>query len=340
MNKKFFFFGIAVAVIVGGGGWALKSFVLPQPVMVATALTSTAVEAVYATGTVEPSVMIPLSPKATGRLTAINADEGARVQKGAVLARFEDQDVAALVQQLTAQVTLAEKEFMRKEKLFSKKYVSVDAFDQARANLDVARAALKEALAKSDFLTLLAPADATIIRRDGEVGEVISAGTPVFYLSCCSPLRISAEVDEEDIVHVKNGMDVLIQSDAFPDQMFHGTVAAVTPKGDPVARSYRVRISFDEDTPLMIGMTAETNIIYNRADQAILVPVEAVNVKNNRVQRVISGVVEEVPVEVGIRGVRQIQIVKGVAAGEEIVVPFDPNLEAGRAVSAKKDDTL
>ena len=54
---------------------------------------------------------------------------------------------------------------------------------------------------------------------------------------------------------------MLIRADAFAGKVFHGRVQSITPMGDAVARSYRVRIELAEDTPLLIGMTAETNII-------------------------------------------------------------------------------
>src|SRR6185437_1967818 len=120
-------------------------------------------------------------------------------------------------------------------------------------------------------LKLVAPADGRIIRRDGEIGQLIAANQTVFWLSC-APVRVSAEVDEEDIARVKPGQPVLLRADAFPGRIFDGTVESITPKGDPIARSYRVRISLAAGTPLMIGMTAETNIILRRDEHALLLP--------------------------------------------------------------------
>lgn len=65
-------------------------------------------------------------------------------------------------------------------------------------------------------MTLLAPAAGRIIRRDGEFGQLIEAGHKLFWISCCDQLRVSAEVDEEDIPLVKPGQKVLIRADAFP----------------------------------------------------------------------------------------------------------------------------
>jgi len=150
--------------------------------------------------------------------------------------------------------------------LAGRQVVARTAYDRAKADWEKARAAAAQAAALAGYLQLVAPADGTIIRRDGEIGQMIGANQTVFWLSCCAPLRISAEVDEEDIAQVRPGQEVLIRSDAYPGRLFHGKVQAVTPKGDPVARSYRVRISLTADTPLMIGMTTETNIVLRRAN--------------------------------------------------------------------------
>jgi hypothetical protein len=76
-------------------------------------------------------------------------------------------------------------------------------------------------------------------------------------MSCCSALRITAE--EEDISSVSRGQKVLVHADAFPGRIFEGRVTEIRPKGGPVARSFRVRISLPQDTPLMIGVIADTN---------------------------------------------------------------------------------
>ena len=58
--------------------------------------------------------------------------------------------------------------------------------------------------------------------------------------------------------------------------MFEGRVAEITPRGDPVARAYRVRIALVDDPPLQIGMSAETNIVIEQREDALLVPAGAV----------------------------------------------------------------
>lgn len=168
-----------------------------------------------------------------------------------------------------------------------------------------------------------------IIRRDGEVGELISANQPIFYLAGTQPLRISAEVDEENIARVKAGEPVLIRADAFPGSMFQGRVAAITPRGNPTTRSYRVRIALVDQPPLKIGMTAETNIIIAERTNALLVPSSAVTAGELWVLR--SGRAERVKVQVGIVGARRTEIRAGIPADQWVIA--DPSgLDPGERV--------
>ena len=192
--------------------------------------------------------------------------------------------------------------------------------------------ALRErAEAEAHYLDLVAPAAGKIIRRDGEIGQMIAPDKPLFWMSCCAPLRVSAEVDEEDIAQVRPGQEVLIRADAFPGQIFHGTVQSITPKGDPVARTYRVRISLPADTPLMIGMTAETNIVLRKADNALLVPAGAV--QQDTVWRVDRGKLENGRSRWAPRTRREVEILSGLGDGDRIVAHPTPGLE-GRADGA------
>ncbi len=287
-----------------------------------------AVQAVYATGTVEPSVLIPIAPRSTGVLTQLLVDEGDTVAKGQVLARLDDSDLAKNIEELKAKEVLAKKEYERKSALISKGAVSQSMVDQADAEWQATHAALDRATVQMDFLKLLAPEEGLIIRRDGEMGAVITVNQPVFWMACCAPLRVTAEVDEEDIPLVKTGQHVLLHADAFPDQIFNGVVQSITPKGDPVARSYRVRVGLTGDTPLMTGMTSEANIITLKKDKALLIPRAAYD--KGYVLVVEDGVIKRAAVKTGISGRDSIEILEGITAESLLVAVYDPALLSTR----------
>lgn len=330
MNKKTLIFLFISGCL--GLTLVISLWVFPPPVRVLSPHEGQAIEAVYATGTVEPTIMVPIAPRTAAHLIELSAIEGQVVKRGDVLARLEDSEQQAAISDLTARLVFAGSDFARKEQLLKTRSVSRDVLEQAKSEVDSLSAQLEKAKAQASYFRLISPADGMIIKRDGEMGELISSGQPVFYMSCCAPLRITAEVDEEDIPQAAIGQEVLIQSDAFPDKVYHGKIAGITPKGDPVARSYRVRISFDDPNhPFMIGMTVETNIIIQKIEKALLIPAISI-AKKNKVQVVRDGVLKDLTIVPGIQNGEDIQIISGLAKTDQIVVPFDQNLKDGQKV--------
>lgn len=305
------------------------------PVRVETALPTRgpAIEAVYATGTVEPTVMVPVAPRAGGRLVAIGAEEGEQVKRGQVLARIESNDLDQTIQEMRAREQLARAQFERTRSLVEQRFVAPAELDRTRSELQAAQAAARRARVQRDYNQLVAPADAVVLRRDGEAGQFVPAGQAVFTLACCAPLRVTAEVDEEDIARVSVGQGVTMRSDALPHRLYEGTVAEITPKGDPVSRSYRVRIRLADAPPidagpLRSGMTMDANLIVSRREGALLLPNRAI--KGDGVWLLAKGRLQRRPVVKGTVGAERTEIVSGLADGETVVLSPSDTLHDGQ----------
>lgn len=332
MQKNHLLIGAVVLAILGFGVYAPNAFLGPEVVAVKPEK-GPAVQIVYATGSVEASVMVPISARNAARLIEMNVDEGSDVKKDDVLARLEDTDLQEALSEALAREEYAQKAHERIAKLLAGGSVTRRDFDQTHADWDAAKAAAQRLKAQADFMKLMAPADGTIVRRDGEIGQLVPAGQPVFFMSCCAPLRVSAEVDEEDIPLVQTGQKVLLRADAYPDQIFTGKVQSITPKGDSVTRSYRVRISLDDETPLKIGMTAEANIVTNEKQDALLIPRAAVN--DNKVWLIKNGVLQKQHVKTGIRSIQQIEITEGLTPDDIVALKLDKKMKEGTSVRPK-----
>lgn len=316
----------AVAALIAALAWKLG----PTSVQVVLPTRASAVEAIYATGSVEPAVMLPIAPRVAGTLAVLQADEGSKVHKGQILARLEDSDLRSTVDELKARARYAKEQFDRTEDLVQRGFVSPTELDRTRSELDAANASLKRAQTQRDFTALRAPADGEIIRRDGEIGQYFAAGQALFYLSCCAPLRVSVEVDEEDIVRVHMGQKVILRTDALPGRILDGNVSQITPKGDPVARSYRVRIHLADPAPLQVGMTVDANLIVAEHANAILVPSAAV--LDNHVWVVRNGQLHRQGVRIGVVGAERTEILEGLDPTDHVVVaPSDGLVEHERA---------
>jgi RND family efflux transporter MFP subunit len=305
----------------------------PPAVTVVRPTRGPAMQAVYATGSVEASVTVRIAPQLAGRLVALLADEGDVVTAGQLLARLDDSDLRASLGDEQAKLRYAEAHLQRLQALFNAGFATLDQLDQARASRDSARATSQHIAEQIKFMTLRASVAGRIIRRDGEVGDFIPSNQPVFYLAQSgAPLRIAADVDEEDVAAVRVGQRSLITADAFPGRVFEGRVVEITPKGDPLSRVYRVRVVLPPNTPLMIGMTTEANIILAQRAHALLVPTAALN--GNRVWLVRDGRALAQRLTLGAKGQGRTEVLAGLSDSDQIIVQPPADLKQGQKVRA------
>lgn len=320
---------LALAAVGGALAWWR---VAPKPLAVVAPTRGPAVDAVFATGLVEPSLEIRVSPRLAGKLVALQVDEGARVRRGDVLARLEDADLRATVAELESRERYARSQAERLIALRERGLVSVDTAERARADLDAAAASLARAREQRSFMTLRAPADGKVTRREGEVGDLIPVNQVLFYLAGDAPLRVAADVDEEDLPRVAVGQRALVRTDAFPQRVFEGVVQEITPRGDPVSRSYRIRVALTDAAALRIGMTAEVNIIIDERSNALLVPSGAL--REGRVYVIDNGRLVAREVIVGVRSPDRTEILSGLNDQDRVVAPLPEKLPLERRVKA------
>jgi RND family efflux transporter MFP subunit len=326
---------VVLLVALPAGGWFAWQ-ARPPLVEVKEAVRGPAVEAVYATGTVEPVQWARVAPAVKARLRAILADDGDRVVPGQVLARLDDTVAQAQVGEVEARARFAAEEAERLGKLALRGATAQSEVDRAQSEARALAAAAEVARRRLDDYLIRAPIGGIVLRRDGEPGEMVDTGDAVFWIGEPTPLRVTADVDEEDIARVHPGLRALLKADAFPGRVLEGQLGLITPKGDPVQKTYRVRIDLPANTPLLIGMTVEANIVVRETPDAILVPSTAVRdgalfvVEGNRVSRR--------PVEVGVRGPELTEIRGSIEPGEAVVADPPAGLEHGRRVRIETEN--
>jgi RND family efflux transporter MFP subunit len=289
-----------------------------------------AVEAVYATGTVEPVLSAEVGPAIQGRLVALLAKEGEPVAQGQVVARLDDSMAAAHLIEAETRARYAAEDAARLATLAERGVAARSRLDLAESEARATAALAEAARKRLDDYLLKAPIAGRVLRRDREIGEMVDTNEKIFWIGEPGSLRITAEVDEEDIVRVRPRQRALLKADAFPDRVLEGEVASITPQGDPIRKTYRVRIGLPSGTPLMVGMTVEANIIVTQRDSVVLVPARAV--RDGVVFVLRSDEVAAMPIETGVIGPSQIEVRRGIAAGERIVLDPPPDLADGQRV--------
>ncbi|MBU8539423.1 efflux RND transporter periplasmic adaptor subunit [Falsiroseomonas tokyonensis] len=343
---------LLLVLLAAAGAAAWVRYGLPPRVAIALATQGMALEAVYATGNVEPVNLARIGPATRARLTEVLVQEGERVAEGQPMARLDDRQARSLAAEAEARARFAVEDLARTRTLVARDITARTSLERAERDAQAAEATARAARQRLDDYVVRAPMEGVVLRRDAEVGEVVDTPASLFWVGEPRPLRLTAEVDEEDIARIRLGQRALLRADAFPGRAMTGEVAQITPKGDTVRKAYRVRISLPEDTPLLIGMTVEANIVLREAPEAVLVPPAAVVLppaprdasptappapppgatRRAHLWVVEKEVAQRREVEIGVQAPRSIEIRRGLAAGEAVVLNPPEGLRDGMPV--------
>jgi RND family efflux transporter MFP subunit len=299
-------------------------------VTTAAPVRGTAVEIVYATGAVEPVRWAKVASLVRDRIVDLCYCEGKTVAKGDVLVRLDDREPKAQLQELRAREDFAKREMARVTSLLDRGFATTQAFERMSTDLRQVQALISLQLEKLVEYTITSPMDGVVLRRDGEIGEIADVGQILFRVGVPKPLQVVAEVNEEDIPRVVVGQAVLLRTDAFAGRRLDGTVHEITPMGDAVAKTYRIRIALPDDTPLHVGMSVEANVIAREKKDALLVPADAV--QGQQVLVLDGDRLRRRKVEIGIRGTRNVEILSGLGEGERVASPAPANVADGTRV--------
>lgn len=297
-----------------------------------------AVEAVYATGTVEPVQVARVGAKISGRIEQLLVREGENVAAGGVIAILDHREVSASVRELEARHEYARSEVARFRRLFRAGNTSAAARDQAEANFQSADAALEAAKVRLEEHFIRAAISGQVMRSEQQldVGDLVTAGHVLYMIGDPQHLWIEAEVDEEDIPRVQVGQRALVRADAFADEALEATVSKITPFGDPVARTYRVHLMLPSGSALLSGMTTEVNIIVREEADALLV--RTGDVVDTIVWSVSSDdVLQAHAVTVGVIGAEQTEILAGLSDEDWILANPSPDFVAGDVIQVERE---
>lgn len=315
----------ALVLGVGGGGYYFY-YGRPPLVKVGTATLAPVSEFVYGSGTVEPVQWAKVVPVQRKRLVQLCHCEGSTVRKGQVLGQQDDAEETAQLRELEA----AHQQNIRDLDRAIKDDKPKAELEQRRTAVDQSSSRITAQKTRIEGLVLRAPMDGVVLRRDGEMGEIVGPTDVLFWVGTASPLQVVAEINEEDILHVALGQVALLTNEAFENQSMRASVSQITPKGDPTKKSFRVYLRLPANTPLKIGMNVEVNIIFRETPSALVVPNEAI--LDGAVQIVTDGRVKRTAVTTGVRGTRATEVKGNILPGVTLLVPARKDLADGKRV--------
>jgi membrane fusion protein, multidrug efflux system len=328
--------GIAalLTIAIGGGYYAYANFLHRETVTTSIAIQAPVSEAVYGTGTVEPVQWAKVVPLQRRRLLELCSCEGQYVKAGQILGRQDDAEERSALQELEYNNQQLQRDLDRAEKDRGKSDAAQTEYEQRWTQFEESKSRIAAQKVRIDQLVLRAPLDGMVLRRDGEVGEIAGPSDVLFWVGPPAPMQVVAEIDEEEINRIAVGQKAFLRSEAFPGQSLRATVSRITPKGDPSRKTFRVYLLLPDDTRLRIGMSVEANIVVREKPSAIVVPADAV--AGNAIQVVNNGRIQRVPVTVGVRGSRNVEIIGEVSRGMAVLTPARTDLADGTRVRIER----
>lgn len=329
------------------------------------------VEKIPANGKIRPVTEVKISPDVSGEIIELNVEEGDRVSAGELIIKIK-QDVyislrdrasaslnstKAQYQQQSARFIQAEQNFLRNKKLYESRAISLQEYETATAeynmakeelkaaefNIQSAMASLEEAEENLIKTTIYAPIDGIVSLLSVEKGERVvgtsqMAGTEMLRIADFDRMEVVVDVNENDILRVSLGDTAEIDVDAYPERLFKGTVTKIASSAKNLSsasvnevtnfevtigilkESYTDLLSGDS-IPFRPGMSASAEIKTEKKENALIVPLQAVTADGCIfVFDEKSGTVHKVKVKTGIQNIDSIEILGGLDSDSVMIV--------------------
>ena len=321
-----------------------------RPVRVATAAERAGGETVQLTGTVRAEEEAQLAFRTGGRIVALTARLGDRLEAGRLVGRLEDEtqrnalaaaraDLAAAMGELDRTTV----DFERQRTLIERGFTTRVRYDQARQAMQVAQSWVDSAEAqlaiaeeRLAFTALYADAPGVVTARAAEPGEVVAAGQMVVTLAREGGRDAVFDVPERVMQAAPAYPRITVVLASDPSVTAEGRVREVSPRADPVTRTFEVKIGLsDPPAAMRLGSTVNGRMPLEAAG-GIKLPASALTERDGQpavfVVDVTSGVVELRPVELARHDLAEVIVAAGLAEGEVVVTAGVPALRPGQRV--------
>jgi len=305
------------------------------PVKAETVKIATMQSDVSAVGSLIAADSVVIRPEIAGRVVGLHFQEGQLVQKGAKLVSLDPSEYRAQLAATTADAKTETQRYERAQELLEKNFISKEALDVAKGNMDRALAKQQQDQVLLSKTTISAPFTGVVGLRQISPGAYVKAGDDVVRLENLSFVKLDFRVPELYLSQIRSGLGVTIAVDAYPGETFHGKIYALEPAVDDKTRTVVVRAQIPNvQNKLRPGMFARVNVLLSTRPNAIVIPEQAIwpQGKDSFVYRVVDGKAALTKVELGVRRPGEVEVLKGLAANDVVVTDGQMKLKDGAPV--------
>ncbi len=308
------------------------------PVRVAPAARDTGRAVIRAGGVTEPRATADLAFQVPGRVVTVAVDEGTRVARGQLLAAVDPTEYRLAYEQADLARARQGDELARARLLRASNAIAANDFDKLENGARQATVSRELAAKRLADTRLAAPFAGTIARKSVEVGATASTGSTVLTLVDLGEVDVRVGVSEADVGQVRVGQPASVEVPALGTTVA-GRVAHVGVVADPASRTYSVKVAVPNASgALRGGMVATVLLPTGRARDAVVVPAAAVARDPDGATVVYvyapgEGRVRARRVEVGGARGADVEVARGLTAGEPVVVAGQQRVRDGSAVT-------
>lgn len=293
-------------------------------------------ESLSLVGSIAANEMVELKSETEGIVQEILFEEGKAVAKGQLLIRLDDSKLAASVAEAESNFKLSTANFERAKFLIKDKMISSQEFDQASATFDLNRATLELKRRQLRDARIVAPFAGIAGERKISPGQVINRETLLTAVVDLDPVKVAVNVPERYLQRLKLGQPLEFSVAAFPGEKFRGEVYFISPQINENLRTALVKARIpNPDAKLRGGMFASLDLTLQVRDSAIVIPEPAIMSSGDNFSVFVvdkDGNAQTRPIQIGLRLAGRAEVVKGLAAGEIVVVEGIQKLRPGGAV--------
>lgn len=290
---------------------------------------------IYALSTLISSNVANIASEINGIIESIHFNEGMLATQGNILVKLNDDTQAADLDKAKAKEALTELDFNRNNSLSVKGAVSKQELDKANADMKVAQASTAAAAAELSKTEIKAPFTGYLGERLVSVGEYIVSGQSLVNIVDKRQLKLQFAVPERYLPQLKIGAPVSFTTEAFPREIFTGSISFISPSVDTGTRTLLIEAFFDNaDERLSPGLSGQATLLLGINDNAMRIPEEAIlpTITGYQVYRVVDGHAQLVPIQIGTRSEGFVHILSGIAAGDVVVLRGQQTLRDGAPV--------
>lgn len=292
------------------------------------------------TGEAEPETDVTVSAQESGVIDRFVAARGQRVERGAAIARIDDDVLAAQVEEARATAQLAEDRYVRQRRLWEEEQIGSEiAYLQAKSEAEASAARLDQLRTRLARTVIRAPVPGTVDEHLVDAGEVVQPGTPVARLVDATRLEISGGVPERYAPRVSAGDSAQITFDILPGRVFGGVISFVGAAVDRQSRTFPIEIAMDNpDGEVKPYMIANVRIMMRRIEDAVVVQRDVLlrTEDGEQVMVVVEGengpVAEARPVSLGATSENEVVVTAGLEAGDLLIVRGHQMVDPGDRV--------